>query len=175
WVVLIGINGYPSDPLDSCMEDALAMEEYFVNDLTVPKERIQCLLGQKNVDRSVEASSIPSRRNILSIFPSLMTNDKIRNDDPIIIFFAGHGLRYLVSYEDDDNDSDYKGVHNCEYPLEFMEALCPIDRGILDSNNNPIPDISDWEFNTILSVLSCAKGHRITVLLDCCHAGSITR
>ncbi|PBK92307.1 hypothetical protein ARMGADRAFT_1013524 [Armillaria gallica] len=149
------------------------MEKYFVEDLAVPEERIQRLLGPKNnYDTSaLETYSIPSRENILSVLHSLIDNDKIGDDDPIIIFVAGHGLRYLVSYEDSDSDHE----HDCESPLKYMEALCPIDRGTPGSNDNPIPDISDWELNTIFSVLSRAKGHRITVLLDCCHAGSITR
>ncbi len=50
-----------------------------------------------------------------------------------------------------------------------------MDRDTIDSNGIPIPDISDWELDTILSILSRTKGHRITVILDCCHAGSITR
>ncbi|PBK92284.1 hypothetical protein ARMGADRAFT_877995, partial [Armillaria gallica] len=167
WVVLIGIDGYSSCPLDGCVEDALAMEEYFVEDLAVPEERIQRLLGPKNdYDTSaLKAYSIPSRENILSVLHSLINNDEIKPGDPIIIFVAGHGLRYLVSYE--DSDSDHEEVHDCESPLKYMEALCPIDRGTPGSDDNPIPDISDWELNTILSELSRAKGHRITVLLDC--------
>ncbi len=50
-----------------------------------------------------------------------------------------------------------------------------MDRDMLDENGVTIPDISDKEFNSILSQISCSKGHHITVILDCCHAGSITR
>ncbi|PBK79273.1 hypothetical protein ARMGADRAFT_1013539 [Armillaria gallica] len=71
--------------------------------------------------------------------------------------------------------SVHEGGHDCESPPKYVEAFCPIDRDTFDSNGDPVPDISDWELNTILSVLSRAKGHCITVLLDCCHAGSITR
>ncbi len=56
-----------------------------------------------------------------------------------------------------------------------IEAMCPMDRGALDENCVPIPDIRDGEFNSILTQISRSKGHQITVILDCCHAGSITR
>ncbi|PBK92297.1 hypothetical protein ARMGADRAFT_1081075 [Armillaria gallica] len=179
WVVLIGINGYLSYPLDGCVEDALAMEEYFAKDLAMPNERIQRLLGLKNNDdTSTEASSIPSHRNILSVLHSLINNNEIKHGDPIIIFAARHGFCYPMSDDNDndnDNDPDHEGGHDCESPPKYVKAFCPIDHDTLDSNDDPVPDISDWELNTILSVLSCAKGHRITVLLDCCYAGSITR
>ncbi|KAK0460626.1 uncharacterized protein EV420DRAFT_1478384 [Desarmillaria tabescens] len=185
WAALIGIDGYSTYPLDGCVEDALAMADYLVKDLAVPKGRIQLLLGPRNnSNASAEASFIPSRRNILSLLRSLINNDEIKHGDPIIIFAAGHGYRYPVSEDDHDNDSDYGGEendsdydteHDCKSPPKFVEAFCPIDRDTLDSSDDPIPDISDWELNTILSELSRAKGHRITVLLDCCHAGSITR
>ncbi len=38
-----------------------------------------------------------------------------------------------------------------------------------------IPDITDRELNAILKQISYAKGNRITFILDCCHAGSVTR
>ncbi len=62
-----------------------------------------------------------------------------------------------------------------ECPPKFVEAFCPMDRDSRDSKGVPIPDISDREVNTILSQIVNEKGSRITCILDCCHAGSITR
>ncbi|SJL17896.1 uncharacterized protein ARMOST_21463 [Armillaria ostoyae] len=56
----------------------------------------------------------------------------------------------------------------------YIETLCPIDRDKLDANGVPIPDISDCELNTLLTLISREKGHRITVILDCCHSGGAT-
>ncbi len=164
WAVLVGIDEYSRYPLNGCVTDALAMEQYLTDDLLVPRERIQILLGPRNT--VTDASSLPSRANILSLLLSLTTNPNIEHGDPIIIFFAGHGSRYPLSDHDDDED---------ECPPKFAEAFCPMDRGTLDSSGVPIPSITDRELNTILSQISRTKGHRITVILDCCHAGSITR
>ncbi|KAK0447081.1 caspase domain-containing protein [Armillaria borealis] len=169
WAVLVGIDGYASYPLRGCVADALTMEQYLVKDLLVPRERIQTLLGPAN-DTPTDMSSIPSRVNILSLLLSLTVNPDIEHGDPIIIFFAGHGSRYPLSDEDDDPDFDED-----EHSQKFVEALCPVDRKTIDSSGRLIPDITDRELNTILAQISRTKGHRITFILDCCHAGSVTR
>ncbi|KAK0224042.1 peptidase C14, caspase domain-containing protein, partial [Armillaria fumosa] len=168
WAVLVGIDAYSQYPLRGCVADALAMEAYLVGDLLVPKERIQLLLGPKNT--VTDASSLPSRENIISLLLSLATNPNIEHGDPIIIFFAGHGSRYSLSDHDDNEEHD-----DDEYPPKFVEAFCPMDRDTLDSSGVPIPNITDREFNTILSQISRRKGCRITFVVDCCHAGGVTR
>ncbi|KAK0457622.1 hypothetical protein IW261DRAFT_1661142 [Armillaria novae-zelandiae] len=44
-----------------------------------------------------------------------------------------------------------------------------------DNDNTPIPDISDREFNAILTHIYQAKGNPITVILDCCHTANLNR
>ncbi|PBK63120.1 hypothetical protein ARMSODRAFT_846101, partial [Armillaria solidipes] len=177
WAVLVGIDGYSSYPLRGCVADALAMKQYLVEDLLVPEDRVQSLLGSMNHrDTSqTDVSSIPSRENILSVLLSLITNPDIERGDPIIIFFAGHGSRYALSDYDDDEDSDFDEELEDGRSHKFVEAVCPIDRNTLDSRGALIPDISDRELNIILSQISRTKGHRITFILDCCHAGGVTR
>lgn len=174
WAVLVGIDGYLSYPLRGCVADALTMEQYLVDDLLVPRERIQRLLGPARYgDTSIDVSPIPSRANIISLLLSLTTNPNIEYGDPIIIFFAGHGSRYPLS--DDDDDPGFGEREDDECPSKFVEALCPMDRDTLDSSGAIIPDITDRELNAILAQISYAKGNRITFILDCCHAGSVTR
>ncbi len=158
-----GIDGYLSYPLRGCVADALIMEEYLVDDLLVPRERIQRLLGPARYgDTSTDVSSIPSRANIISLLLSLTTNPNIEYGDPIIIFFAGHGSRYLLS--DDGDDPDFGEHEDDECPSKFVEALCPMDRDTLDSSGAIIPDITDRELNAILKQVSYAKGNRITFI-----------
>ncbi len=126
------------------------MEKYLTTYLRVPRDRIQLLLGSKE-HTSVDNPMYPSRAHIISMLTGLITEDKIVNGDNIIIYYAGHGVAY------DNGD------------LDFVEALCPIDHDAV------VTDISDREFNCILTEISRAKGHRITVILDCCHSNSISR
>ncbi len=165
---------YPTYPLRGCVADAIAIKQYPVEDLLVSKERIQILLGPtSHSDMSTYTSSVPSRENILSALLSLITNPNIEHGDPIIIFFPGHGSRYPLSDHDEyDADSD---EDDDERSQKFVEALCPMDRNTFGSGGTLVPDITDRELNTILSQISRTKGHQITFILDCCHAGSVTR
>ncbi|KAK0441722.1 uncharacterized protein EV420DRAFT_1218182, partial [Desarmillaria tabescens] len=168
WAFLVGIDGYSSNPLRGCVADALAIKQYLVEDLLVPRERIQSLLGPTDQGHGTAAdpSSIPSRKNILSVLRSLITNPDIKHGDPIIIFFAGHGSRYPLSDNDDDPDF-FDDDPDDEHCRKFVEVLCPMDRNALDSSGAFVHDITDREINTLLSQISRTKGHRITFILDC--------
>ncbi|PBK98852.1 hypothetical protein ARMGADRAFT_590559 [Armillaria gallica] len=63
WAVLIGVDRGPHYPLHGCVSDAELMEKYLVEDLGVPSNRIQRLLGPIS----------PTRANILKISSSSMT------------------------------------------------------------------------------------------------------
>ncbi|KAK0484556.1 caspase domain-containing protein [Armillaria novae-zelandiae] len=173
WAVLVGIDAYAQYPLRGCVADALAMERYLVDHLLVPRERIQRLLGPAG-DISTDVSSIPSRAKVISNLHSLITNPDIKRGDPIIIFFSRHATRYPLS-DDDDNDPGFDSELDEECSPEYVEVLCPMDRNTIDNSGAFIPDITDRELNTLLAQIARTKGNRITFILDCCHAGSVTR
>ncbi len=160
--MLIGIDAYKIYPLRGCVSDALAMENYLINDLGVPKERIRCLFGSTE-HRTLENSSVPSRENIIESLVSLVHNPEIERGDNIIIYFSGHGSSYSLSDLDPNAG------------MGTIEALCPMDREDVGVSGVPVPDISDREINCILKEISRGKGNHITVILDCCHSGSMTR
>ncbi|KAK0184157.1 hypothetical protein F5146DRAFT_891537, partial [Armillaria mellea] len=87
---------------------------------------------------------------------SLATNAEIKDGDIIIIYFAGYGSSY--------SSPDDVAVH------EDIGTLCPVDRDAI-INDEAIPEISDREFNIILSLIAESKHSRITIILDCCHSG----
>ncbi|KAK0431440.1 peptidase C14, caspase domain-containing protein, partial [Armillaria borealis] len=153
WAVLIGINEYASYPLRGCVPDARLMEKYLTEDFGVPRDRIQLLVGSKE-HTSLEDPMNPSHAHIVSALLSLITNPEITYGDNIIIYYSGHGSYYPPHMEEGG-------------PTDYTETLCPIDRDTLDADGFPIPDISDRELNTILTLISRVKGHRITLILDC--------
>ncbi|KAK0462314.1 caspase domain-containing protein [Desarmillaria tabescens] len=161
WAVLIGINEYLSiRPLFGCVSDVHLMEKYLTMYLGVPQNRIQLLLNSKEQTPAHDRIPLPpSRANIIRTLTGLITEDEIKYGDNIVIYYAGHGASY---YEDEGN-------------LGFVKALCPIDRDVPDTNGIPISDISDREINVILTEISRAKGHRITVIFDCCHSAGASR
>ncbi|PBK79617.1 hypothetical protein ARMGADRAFT_870834, partial [Armillaria gallica] len=152
WAVLIGIDEYPSKPLWGCVNDALLMERFLIEDLSIPKHRIQSLLGSKKAQVTHNNPTTPNRANIIETLTSLIYNTSINHSDNIIIYFSGHGSSYSCE--------DY-----CGHGVGDIEALCLID--CTDENSSPIPDISNREINIILRQISHAKGHQITFILDC--------
>ncbi|KAK0462287.1 uncharacterized protein EV420DRAFT_1221412, partial [Desarmillaria tabescens] len=115
-----------------------------------------------------------SRTHIIDALLSLMNNKEIEKGDNIIIYYAGHGSSYeysghLNAKKPDDGAEISFGSVGC------IEALCPINRDTCDANGNTVPDISDRELNMILTLISRSKGHHITVILDCCHSGGVSR
>ncbi|KAK0227266.1 caspase domain-containing protein [Armillaria nabsnona] len=195
WAVLIGIDSYnnPMSLLQGCVRDALAMQTYLMEDLSVPADRIQLLLNPHPYRDTVSdttafqvllnpighifcnlypeplatsSCSLPTRENIIRTLVDLSTNSKIQRGDHIIFFFSGHGSSYACSsYFKDDIGRNGN-----------VEVLCPMDRTSRDvPYRSIIPDISDREINVILKRICHAKGHQITVILDCCHSGGATR
>ncbi|KAK0470736.1 peptidase C14, caspase domain-containing protein [Armillaria novae-zelandiae] len=108
----------------------------------------------------------PTRANIVDALLSLSVDPGIQRGDNIIIYFSGHGSRYLCS--------DYYRTDGIE-SKGSIEAICPVDRGSPDSPRGSIPDISDREFNTILAEISRTKGNHITCILDCCYSSGAAR
>lgn len=81
--LVIGINEYKSSRIDDlygAVPDADAMVEYLRTDLHVSDSQITNL-------RNGEAT----RAAILRELRALHTRDSIRRDDPIVVFYAGHG------------------------------------------------------------------------------------
>ncbi|KAK0505480.1 hypothetical protein EDD18DRAFT_338974 [Armillaria luteobubalina] len=172
WAVVIGIDGYECAPLRGCVSDARLSERYLNDALCVPRERIQLLLGYRN-HNDPDDPMYPSRAHITTTLLSLIDNPNIEKGDNIIIYYAGHGSSYQCSDYTNVEDTDYQIINPGS--TKYIEALCPIDRDTVDENGNIIPDISDREFNTILTLISRSKGNHITVILDCCHSASVSR
>ncbi|PBL01548.1 hypothetical protein ARMGADRAFT_953616 [Armillaria gallica] len=167
WAVLIGIDAYESRPLHGCVSDASLMKKFLIDDLGMPKERIQCLLGSHNL--IPDDPLTPSRANIVNTLYNLIHNDEIQSGDNIVIYYAGHGANYYCSDRFDTEES------GCNMDFCSIEALCPVDRDSIDANGLPIPDISDRELNALFTEISRVKGHNITFIVDCCHASSFDR
>ncbi|KAK0217300.1 hypothetical protein IW262DRAFT_1299243 [Armillaria fumosa] len=127
WVVLIGIDGYPMNLLRGCVNDALLMEAFLVEDLGVPKSRIQILLGSKTQGAHGDPT-LPTRANIIQTHTSLIYNSEIEHGDNIVIYFSGHGSSYFCE--------EY-----CRKGAGPVEALCPMDR--TEEDGFPVPDIND--------------------------------
>ncbi|KZP07420.1 hypothetical protein FIBSPDRAFT_922853 [Athelia psychrophila] len=150
--LVIGINKYANvKQLKGCVADADAVEEFLRDDLKVPQDQIISL-------RDEEAS----RSAMVQAFRHLANHPKIQMDDPILIFFAGHGSELPAPPEWEAGGLDSK-----------IQGLIPQD---YDNKNLPLVHvIPDRTVGALINEISRKKGNNITIIFDCCHSGSGTR
>jgi hypothetical protein len=102
-----------------------------------------------------------TRANIKSSLQALAKNERIRNGDSIVIYFAGHG-------------STAKAPSGWSTNGTSIQMLLPYDFDYTSTENNA-QGFFDLTFAALLSEIAKAKGDDITVIMDSCHSGSSTR
>ena len=81
FALIIGINNYDNlRKLHGAVPDAKAVQEYLMDHLKVPEEQIRTLLDLK-----------ATREAIITTFQELRRDERIQENDPILIYYAGHG------------------------------------------------------------------------------------
>ncbi|KAJ7027245.1 hypothetical protein C8F04DRAFT_1122868 [Mycena alexandri] len=105
-----------------------------------------------------------TRQDILHNFHShLIENIDINPGDAIIFYFAGHGSRVTAPAGWQSND-------------DLIETICPYDQRVsVNGVTQGVPGIPDITIAALLRELARNRGNNITVILDCCYAGGITR
>lgn len=85
FAILIGIDDYLSPPkgldrLRGAVKDVMAMKEYLVDDLSVPRSRIKTLCDYQ-----------ATRAAIIEALRGLIYAEEVVYGDPVLVYFAGHG------------------------------------------------------------------------------------
>ncbi|KAF5342788.1 hypothetical protein D9758_017116 [Tetrapyrgos nigripes] len=153
------------DNLQGCVADAADIKEFLVQTLKVPAPE----------DDTVETFDGPNtyivelldgkatRGKILEAFQSLIKKTTIGHENPILIYFAGHGG------EADAPDwwPGYKGFK--------IQMRLPYDFDPRSNTDRDSQGILDWELGYWLTELGKKNQDNITVILDSCHSSSGTR
>ncbi|QRW14169.1 ICE-like protease (caspase) p20 domain protein [Ceratobasidium sp. AG-Ba] len=151
FALIIGINDYSEfKPLKCCVKDAGSVSRYLVG-AGVSQDHITELYNEK-----------ATRAAIINGLQRLADDDRIKKDDAILIFYAGHGSQ-MQAPSDWDTDG------------QKVQALIPFDAKTLGSDGRSIEVIPDRTFGILLDKIAEKKGDNITVILDCCHSTSGTR
>ncbi|QRV84736.1 ICE-like protease (caspase) p20 domain protein [Ceratobasidium sp. AG-Ba] len=155
FALIIGVNAYAKlRPLSGAVADANALEQLLTDELGVPSTQILNLRNDS-----------ASRSAIIEAFQSLQTDNRIRKDDPILIFFAGHG-----------GLGEASDTWKKEYGYEMVQAIFPCDYDVeYAASGDAVSCIPDQTIKAMLNQLAALKGNNITVIFDCCYSASGTR
>jgi caspase domain-containing protein len=162
-------NGGSFPPLGGCVRDVQRVERYLAEELHVPAERIAKLTatlpaepapvlrdGNPAGTHPVEPpEEWPTYTNIVSAFKKLTAEAK--EGDEVFIHYSGHGGRTPTVFP------QKKGRDGHD------ETLVPVDIG-----DPKVRYIRDLDLAYLLKVM-VDKKIRVTVVLDCCHAGGAAR
>ncbi|KAG6816336.1 hypothetical protein H0H87_006885 [Tephrocybe sp. NHM501043] len=169
FALIIGIDQY-RDPrildLRGAVNDANAVEDYLVFNVGVSKDRLMNLRDEG-----------ATRKGILQALKSLVHHGAIREQDPILIYYAGHGSEAQCCGQEARN------VHT------MIKMLVPHDFCLEGSNDEHGQGIFDVTLCQILNDIATNKSDNIvsrfistemrhqflstgqTVICDCCHSG----
>ncbi|KEY63855.1 hypothetical protein S7711_10028 [Stachybotrys chartarum IBT 7711] len=158
YALLIGIDAYPERPLRSCVADVGKMKTYLRD--VLPNAYIQTLTAAQKTSTGGRsetggADSRPTLANVIS------TLDRITNQaqqgDFFYLHYSGHGSREpptVTSSNEATGDVVLVLFSTCEEDQEiylYGSDLADCLKGMVD------------------------KGIFVTLVLDCCHAGSVYR
>ncbi|PVF95476.1 hypothetical protein CPB86DRAFT_711190, partial [Serendipita vermifera] len=153
WALIIGINKYVSPnvlQLRGAVADARAVKDYLIDDLGVPGDNIKTLIDEE-----------ATRADIIKGIRWLIEHPSIHRNDPILIFFAGHG-------------GEGPAPEGWPARRSKVQYIVPHDY-LTEREGEKVHGIPDLSIAELLNELAITKGDNIVVIFDCCHSGSGTR
>ena len=153
YALLVGINKYASPdirPLNGCTNDVDLMAELLIERFGLPPENLRVL---KDSQATYAAIGGEFRKHLID--QAHAASERGAKDTAFLFHYSGHG-----SQAPDHTSSEPDGL----------------DETIVshDSRTGDIEDIKDWELATWLEELT-THCPNVTVIMDCCHSGSMTR
>lgn len=131
------------------MADANDVTEYLNKELIVPRENINVL-----------QNSQATRAGIIGAIQALGENPLIKEQDPIVIYFAGHGCTL-------------KGPAGWAVGETHIQGIVTYDTNMKAPNGELISAIPDYTINALLGRLASVKGDNIVRLAFIIHLVNI--
>jgi hypothetical protein len=156
--VLIGINSYPEKPLKGCVQDVQAIKEY-LNEMPI-SIGIQIFTATQTEDPnscrpSEDAQLWPTYNNVKSGLEKIISKAKLGGF--VYIHYSGHGTRMEPSHE---STNQYTG----DLALNLLEGV----------NGSDIRYLRGLELANLIGEM-VTKRLMVTLALDCCFSGGISR
>ncbi|KAG6918443.1 hypothetical protein DXG01_014624, partial [Tephrocybe rancida] len=157
FALIIGIDVYKDtnvDNLHGAVKDTEGVVDFLIsNRVGISMDQIVKLLNEK-----------ATRKGILEALQNLAQNSAIDAQDPILVYFSGHGGEASPPPPWQTSSRNSK-----------IQMLIPHDFNPMGSNGNKVQGIFNITLSKFLNKIAANKSDNITVILDCCYAGSRTR
>lgn len=148
FALLVGINNYPSKPLQGCINDVDAVETYLQT--VYPKDSLE-IKRVTDVD-----DDKPVRESIIKSFGHF---DNAQNDDTCLFYYSGHGSFSPAPEEFWTDSSGFVQSFVCQ-----------------DSRLPGGMDLMDKEMSFLIWRTMFKKPDiTFVAITDCCHSGTITK
>ncbi|THU80313.1 hypothetical protein K435DRAFT_972820 [Dendrothele bispora CBS 962.96] len=156
FALVIGVNKY-KDPgiedLNGAVPDADNVQKFLTSELHVPEDRIVNLRDEQ-----------ATREAMVNAIQNLADNPAISAQDPILVFYAGHGGEANAPLGWQTSSGNKK-----------IQMLIPHDFSKHGSKDYRGQGIFDITLSQLLTKIARNKSDNITVIFDSCHSGSGTR
>ena len=172
--LLIGINNYAGSPLFGCVNDALALGQFFQEHcekkanqfawnpryLLAPHSMdVPAIKAGQKADPKLKDNSLPTRDNVIGELRKLAEIDMVPQD-VCLIYYSGHGSQEPASPEFAHLKPD--GMNET--------IVC------MDSREDDGRDLVDKELAYLLAQIRRKNPDvHLLVIMDCCNSGSGTR
>lgn len=142
--LIIGIDAYKGRPLLGAVADAQRVYQYLRKKFAVP---------DRNITKLFDADA--TREKIINGFTRMINDRSIVKNDPILIYYAGHGasLKCHESWRE-------------HTPSGMVEAILPVDYEVV-KDGKPVDAIPDRTTGSMLHRLADAKGDNIVSSVHC--------
>lgn len=179
FAVLIGINNYRSCPLNGCVNDIIAVHDFFTWITGQPENEDfdyipTFLLAPGVYDKALSGDILsknekPTRENIIAAFDHFKDADAERGDI-CLIYYSGHGITLAVpeAFKIVEPSGRFEAIVCLN---EDDSVSCLIDKEIAYLISKTLEDKSPYSQDSNPD----KQGVHFLAIMDCCHSGSITR
>jgi hypothetical protein len=166
YAMLVGINTYPGNALNGCVNDVTNLRAMLVDDFSFPAENIVMLTNEE-----------ATRENILAKLDAF--GSRLHRDDLFVFAYSGHGTLFPDAYSEEQDETETlqfpNDPRNDNKPFfedgKYDAAICPVDSRETSSGKPWHNLILDDELYARFSKYATA-GTFINYLTDSCFSGT---
>jgi hypothetical protein len=166
YALLVGINKYPGNALNGCVNDVTKLREMLVNSFGFPAANVIVITDEE-----------ATRANILAKLDGFAP--KLQRDDLFVFAYSGHGTLFPDAYSEEQDETETlhfpPDARNENKPFfddgKYDAAICPVDSRDTSSGKPWHNLILDDELYERFAKFA-SRGSVVNYLTDSCFSGT---